>query len=144
MLIQLIAGSYRFKLSDNSLHFTFRVIKGQANRRRPGGEIPQVSPQYQGLLLSNYSFEDLRPGLISQRQVANSRIKETAQGLKSSLGALLMSQGVPSMTIPVQLPSESSCEGGNQTKKVSSHQNRTDAASCFQLLTSAEKNFKNA
>ena len=48
------------------------------------------------------------------------------------------------MTISVRLPSENSCEGGNQTKKVSSHQNRADAASCFQLLTSAEKNFKNA
>ena len=48
------------------------------------------------------------------------------------------------MTISVRLPSENSCEGGNQTKKVSSHQNRAEAASCFQLLTSAEKNFKNA
>ena len=48
------------------------------------------------------------------------------------------------MTVSVRLPSESSCEGGNQTKPVSSHQNRADAASCFQLLTSAEKNFKNA
>ena len=40
MIIQFMAGKYMIELSSYPLHFTFRVIKGQANRRWLGGEAP--------------------------------------------------------------------------------------------------------
>ena len=55
---------------------------------------------------------------MSQAQATNSHTRETAYGLKFNLEVLLKLL-VPSKTQLMQLPSESACEGRNQTEPVS-------------------------
>ena len=69
-----------------------------------------------------------RLDLIPQRQAASSHTTETVLGLRLKLSAPQKLQGVPSKTLLIRLPTEDGCEGKNQTKPVSSRQNRVVVA----------------